>query len=806
MTTGRARKQTFKIGAVAVAAVLIGAPSGDFAWAQDAGAPAVSDVMTFNIPAQSLTQALTAFAKVSGVRLAYHAELTKGRKSQPLQGGYTREQALAKLLEGTPLTYRFTGHRTVAIVDRSADNSFAQSVSLDTIDVSGQSVNGYVANTNTSATKTNTPLIETPQSISVITREQIEAQGVKSISQSLGYTAGVVAEPRGNVNGYFEFPYIRGFTPANFLYRDGLQLLGASAGVQVEPYSLERIEVVKGPSSILYGQGSPSGIVNLVSKRPTATPFREIAVQGGSWDRKQVMFDLSGPVPQDARFMYRLTGLARDSDTQVDFTKDNKVLIAPAFTWKPDADTSLTILLEYQKADAGFFNFVPAQGTFKPNPNGTISTSFFTGDPNLQRSTVMNASVGYQFERRFNDVFTVRQNYRHMRLEVDADTIFTSGATFADPAMRTVSRFANLNRDNNDADTIDNQLQAKFNVNSVAHTVLAGVDIQRNVQDKVSGNRATTAINLFNPVYYQNIAPAAPSSYTNQVLGQIGGYIQDQVKWDRWVLVVGARTDFATTDTRNKLTNGLTKQADSAVTKRAGLLYLFDNGVAPYVNYSESFSPTAGVDRFGAAFKPTTGRQYEGGIKYQPKDFNALFTVAVFDIARQNVTTLDPVNPAFSVQTGEVASRGFEFEGKMSLAQGLDLAAAYTFLDTRVTKSNGTDLGKRPVGIPDHAASLWLDYTFRNGPATGFGAGAGVRFVGSTWGDSINTLEVPSYTLMDASIHYDLAGLNPQLKGYKLAVNATNLLDSTYVASCLTAMQCFYGFRRTVLGTLKYQW
>ena len=665
-------------------------------------------------------------------------------------------------------------------------------------------VRGYVATRSAGGTKTDTPLIETPQSISVITRDQMDAQAVQSVSQALNYTAGVVAQPRGSVNGYYEFPFIRGFAPTNFLYLDGMQLLGASAGLQIEPYGLERIEVIKGPASILYGQGPPSGIISMISKRPTEVPFREILYQGGTWDRKQGAFDVSGPVDGEGKVLYRLVGLARDSGTQVDFTEDNRLFIAPAVTWRPTVDTTLTILGQYQKAESGFFNFLPARGTFLPNPNGVISTSFYAGDPNFNTSTITNSGITYLFEHRFNEMFTVRQNYRRLEISVDADNIFSGVLA---PNLRTLSRFAFLNRDVVKGDTLDNQLQAKINTWAVQHTVLWGLDLQRLIEDHQTGNGAAPSIDIFNPYYFQKITPPRVTADTYQIQRQTGFYVQDQMKLDRWVLLVGARKDKATSDTFNRINNTTTLQYDEAVTRRAGLLYLFDVGIAPYFNYSKSFSPQPGVSRLSVPFKSTTGRQYEAGVKYEPQTFRGLFTLAAFDIARQNVLTPDPVNPLFSVQTGEVVSKGIEAEGKVSLTEGLDLVAAYTFLNVKVTKSNGLDLGKWPVGIPAHAAALWADYTFRYGPLWGFGAGAGVRFVGPTWADTINTVQVPSYTLVDAAIHYDLAGLSRELAGFKLAVNATNLFDQTYVSSCLAAPnQCFYGLRRTVIATLRYQW
>jgi iron complex outermembrane recepter protein len=667
---------------------------------------------------------------------------------------------------------------------------------------------GVVATQSSAGTKTNTPLIETPQSISVITRTQLESQAVKSVSQALNYTSGVFGEPRGQVNGYFEFPYIRGFSPAGFLYLNGMQLLGASAGLQIEPYGLQRIEVVKGPSSILYGSGPPSGIVNLVSKMPTAKQFGEIQLSGGDFDRKQVAFDIGGPADPQGQFLYRLTGLVRDAQTQVDFTRDDRYFIAPAVTWRPNENTSFTVLAQAQKANSGFFNFLPAQGTFLPNVNGRISTSLYAGDPNFNRSTIESAAVGYQFEHRFSDVVTVRQNYRHAWLDVNADNIFSNQLA---ANQRTVTRFAFRNRDRFDADTLDNQVQLNFNTFDLRHTVLAGYDFQNSVQDKKTGTGAAPSLDLFNPTYYVPITAPAFTSYTAQNFQQNGVYLQDQIKFGRFVTQLGIRHDRANTDT-DTLINSISttaSQTDEATTKRAGLLYLFDSGVAPYGSYSESFQPQIGTDFFNRAFKPTTGTQWEAGVKYQPTFFNGLFTAAIFEITRQNVTTPDPDPAHFpkSVQLGEVVSRGVELESRVSLTNELDILAAYTYLDAKVTRSTQADLGKRPIGIPRNAASLWADYTFRSGALNGFGVAGGVRYTGSTAANAVNSIEVPSYTLYDAAIHYELAYLDPRLKGFKLAVNATNLFDRVYTASCLSAPnQCFYGLRRTVLGSLTYRW
>jgi iron complex outermembrane receptor protein len=646
-----------------------------------------------------------------------------------------------------------------------------------------------------------------------VAKDQIEAQQPRTVSGALNYTAGIFAEPRGAVNGLYEFPNIRGFNLPSFLYQDGMQSLGASAGYQIEPYGLERIEAIKGPASVLYGQGSPSGIVNAITKRPTDVPFNEIQIQGGSFDRKQVNIDSSGKLDKDGQFLYRFTGMAREAGTQVDFTKDNRVYVAPAITWRPTTNTTWTVLFNYQKADSGFFNFLPNSGTWLPNPNGRIPTNFYTGDPNFNKSTIENKAVTSLFEHRFNEIVTFRSSYRHAELAVDQDLLNTGG--FIGNNTLTRSTFSNYDRFT--ADTTDNQFQFKVKSGALENTVLTGVDYAHSYEDHK--NRQDTvappSINVFNPVYGVAISP--PRFLTldaTQTVDQTGIYAQHQGKLGGWNTQVGVRWDDATTSTKNSPTflapvPSTSNQHDTAVTKRAGLLYLFDNGVAPYVSYSESFAPQSGLDRLNNPFKPTTGRQYEAGIKYQPVGHKALFTLAAFDLVRQNILTPDPLAPTTrSVQTGEVTSRGIEAEAKVSLSNSLDVVGAYTYLDIKVTKSNDpTELGRMPIGVPRNMASLWADYTFRTGPLSGFGVALGGRYIGNTYIDKTNVLgPLPDYTVMDAAIHYELGEFDPRLKGMKLAVNATNLLDKTYVSSCLLSNFCYYGLRRNVIGTLSYRW
>lgn len=677
-------------------------------------------------------------------------------------------------------------------------------------------VAGTVARQSVSATKTDTPIVETPQSISVVTREQIEAQQPQTLQQSIAYTPSASIETNGG-SSHFDYVNVRGLDAPQ--YRDGLRLPGdpplGFARWRTEPYGLERIEVLRGPSSGVYGQGSPGGIVSMVSKRPTETPFYETALQTGSYGRLQGAFDFSGPVDAERKLLYRITGLARTNDAEIDFNGDSRVFIAPAFTWRPNADTSFTFLSQYQKDDIRGQpqQYIPAYGSLLPNPNGHISRSLNVGDPNTDRIQREQFSVGYAFEHRFNDVWQVRQNLRYASVDLNLRSMRGEGllgdlrtmprSDFTIPA--TASNF-----------TVDNQLQADFATGPLKHKLLMGIDYSNLAStQQISADFAATPIDIFAPVYTRIINPLTLVANYAQSRQQVGLYAQDQVKFGGWILTLTGRQDFAETQYTDKLNAAATTKKDSsAFTGRAALGYLFDNGLAPYVSYATSFDPVSGADQFGNVFVPTTGESIEGGIKYQPTWLpRTLFAFAAFDIKQKNLLTPDP-DPAaaalgFQVQTGEVSIRGVEFEARTNPFKGFNLVAAVSWLDATITQSNNpAEIGKRLAQVPRNQASLWADYTFQEGTLAGFGLGAGVRYVGTSFSDSVNTAElrIPSYALFDAALYYDFGYRFSELKGLKLDVTAKNLADKEYVAACYGYAYCNYGAGRQVLATLRYRW
>ncbi|WP_319798679.1 TonB-dependent siderophore receptor [Nitrobacter sp.] len=758
----------------------------------------------FSIPAQPLSSAVDAFSRVTGWQVGYSSDIARSTTTRAVSGAMTPAQALQTMVAGTGVKVSITGPASAALVSGTANAgsggaNVAGAIALDTIDIQGETawgpVNGFVASRSATATKTDTPLIEVPASVSVVTRDQIQTRQVQSLNETLKYTAGVYAETNGYQTGSPAFQ-MRGFDSREneAIYLNGLRGVRKS---DIEPYGLERVEVMRGPASVLYGQNAPGGVIALVTKLPTANPIREVQLQGGSFDQKGGAFDFSGPVTDDRTLLYRFTGLLRDGGNGIDFSKDKRAFLSGALTWRPTVATEITAYSLYQK-DEGRWNYgLPAQGTVLPNPYGRIPLTRFIGEPSDYERREWTTS-GYKFEHHATDSLTFRQNLQYTYEDWDIRSVYPSGLQ---SDWRTLDRAADSRHYTWDTFAIDNQAELKATSGTLHHTLLFGADYRWR-QGSLLGSWGGTVdpIDVFAPVYGSPVViPAANYYGSRQTENFTGIYLQDQIKLDQWILTLGGRYDWVDNKTVGILDGSITNQNNSAFTKRAGLGYEFDSGVVPYISYSESFMPVSGMTFDGAPFKPETGKQYEAGVKYQPKDMNLRITAAVYDLRRQNVTTIDPAHPFFSIQTGEVTSRGFEFEAVTSLSSGLNLTAAYAYNDARVTESNDGNLGMRQIQAPQHLASIWADYAIRDGALNGLTLGGGVRYVGASAGDFMNTFYAPAYTVVDAMARYDI-------DNWRFSVNVNNLFDNQYVARCISLAQCNVGRFRTVLGRVSYRW
>lgn len=739
----------------------------------------------------------------------------------------------AKYLKKYGLLILATGFGSgVAVAQEAGPQTSAQTpADVVVITATGQS-------TASSSTKTDTPLIESPQSISVITRQEMDVRAVLTVADALSYSAGVQAEAAG-IDSRVDEVSVRGFGAGGFSsnnnFVDGLRLPSGGMWTRpaFDPFGLQQVDVLKGPSSVLYGQVAPGGIVNLVSKRPSATAKNEVLLQTSTFadfDRwqSQIGVDFGGALDADANVLYRIVGLARDGDTQIDETSNSRYYVSPTLTWHLSDSTEITFLGQYQQDRGGStYQFLPALGTLRPSAGRTIDPTDFIGEPDWNKFDRDQYLAAVFVDHDFTDYLTFRVNGRYTHIDslyratvLAGDTLTACGVIAGCVAGQTINRRAVQGEGETDGWAFDAQLQAKFETGPFQHKVLVGADRfdtdWSHDRDNVAPALVLPVLNIFNPVPRGSAgyeASLTPAIYTDTVSEQTGLYIQDQISAGKWRFSLGGRYDTAKDEATNRLNSARTITESDADTWSAGAVYLFDAGLAPYVSYAESFLPSPGQTWDGTPFQPTTGTQAEFGLRYQPPGSDAYITLGAYEITQQNVTTSDPDlthvcgGGRCSVQTGEGKIRGVELEGRATLPFGLAAIGTFTRTDAKITETNTAgQAGNRLPQTPDKMASLFLDYRFEDGLFNGVGLGGGVRYIGDSVGDTANTLLIPDYTLFDLFIRYDLGGINPALDGAVLSLNARNVTDEQYVATCNTTASCYYGSGRAVTARIQYRW
>ncbi|WP_454688279.1 TonB-dependent siderophore receptor [Achromobacter aloeverae] len=748
--------------------------------------------LSFDIPAGPLDAALTHYARIARVNLSYDVALIKGASTRGLQGRYSAPDGLNRLLAGSGI--EAAPQPDGGYVLRPAPRPPATgATTLPTVSVTGSAATdtvGFVAADTAVGTKTDTPIVDIPAAVSVVTRQEMDTRGVQNLQQAIAYTSSVAVDEYGADDRYDYFR-IRGFDETTLgTYRDGLpaRVPAWFTASRVEPYGLERVDVLKGSTSSLFGLNAPGGLVNAITKRPTDEPLAEIYTTQGA-GHHEAGFDVGGPVDAAGKWKYRLTGMWQNADYGYDYTKDNRLYIAPALTYSPDANTTLTLLADYSKRESSTARSFPA--------DVDLSLNKFLGEPSFHHFNTRQTDVGWLFEHRFGNGWTVRSNARYTHVDLDYADVY--GATI-DP---TVDRTAFSVAGKSDRYTIDNQVQYDTRWKSIESKTLAGFDYtDDNTHENILLGTAP-GIDIYHPVYTGR-SSISLDPYVNWRVKQqaLGIYGQEQLTYGPWILTLGVRQDHVNTKAIYYDTGTQDNDTASAFTKRIGLTYKWTEGLATYVNYSESFqplvAPTANGYTVGGSLKPQDGTQYEAGIKYRPAGTDALFTASVFDLKQTNVP--DAISETEQRQIGKVGVRGLELEGKFALAERLNASLAYSYWHGRIL-SDGIDgnTGKRPDHVPNHLASAWLDYTIPgDGWRGNLTVGAGVRYVGQTFGDSANEVSVGGHAVFDASAKYDIN------KRVSLQISATNLFDRKYKASCDT-VSCYYGDPRAVYATLRYR-
>jgi iron complex outermembrane receptor protein len=657
----------------------------------------------------------------------------------------------------------------------------------------------YVSTASRSASKSDRPLVEIPQSVTVISRDQIDLLEWNSLQEATRYTAGAVGENFGPDIRY-DWLTLRGFNPIQYI--DGLQApIGSVSNVGTDLYGAQSVEILKGPSSVLYGQTPPGGIVNMTSRRPEREANGELGLQYGSFDHMQINGDYTGPLSDTVSF--RLTGLYRDNDTQTDLVNGQRVYLAPALTFDFSDATRLTLLGYYQEDDIDNWagGFLPAEGTLLPNPNGQIPVSFSMAEPGVNRYYREQYGLGYDFSHVFSDTFTLQQNLKFF--SADADQRGTYGQGFVDADFdgvpddyRTVNRATFPFVEEVDSFNVDTRGYLTFDTGAAIHNLLVGFDYRKYEANSAFGFASSTfpagsvpTIDVFNPVYGIPFVDPEPSTpFTDQVQKQSGLYLQDSISINQWVITLSGRQDWVDSD------NSGTNVDDEEFTYRVGVNYVMDSGFAPYVQYATSFQPVSGATFDGTPFIPTTGDMVEAGIKYDGSnlsdDIDFFGSAAIYSLRQENVLSPDPDHLFFSVQTGQVDVEGFELEAVTRIRETLSINLSYTYTDSDVNNS-----GLHLPAVSENKFSLLFDYTLQSGSLAGLGGSFGGRYLSAIYGDSANLWKTPGVTLFDATVHYDT--LN-----WRAAISASNVFDKEYVARCSSAIDCFYGTERMIIGSL----
>ena len=664
-----------------------------------------------------------------------------------------------------------------------------------------------------SATKSNTPLIETAQSVTVITRNEMDIRGVLTLNQAVRYAAGITPDLRGGVGTRYDLFQLRGFTIPEFL--DGLRLQDSPTGyaiAQIDTSRLERLEILKGPASALYGQSSPGGLVALQSKLPTDKAFYgAINSTGGMFDLYRVDADMGGFATKDGQIRYRLYGTVNGQHTQLTRTGSRRFSISPSVSFGGNGPDTLTLLGNYQyDPEAGTYGGVPLQGSLKPAPfGGYLPRNFYDGDARFEKFNRKHGAFTYIYNHRFNEDWNFSTRGRYDDIKTQYRSVYNAGYWDSDSLLPRYG-FGTTEHTRNLA--FDSNFHGKLRTGPFTHLLMTGFDYQQQWANETAGQSAAPDLDVFAPNYDMGIAPLATYARYKVDSHQIGAYGQDEIHWGGLVLTGSIRNDWFRSRQIEYYSASNSKQSPSQITWRVAGLYHFKFGLAPYISYATSFQPQTGVvsndgGKTQGQASPSIGKQLEGGLKYQLPGTPILLTAAGFHIEQTNVLVSVP-NTVYSVQNGLVHSDGFEFEAHIDNWHNWTVDAAVS-----VQRVKDDSTGKPLIQSGRGNASLFGFYTIPKGRLKSLGLGAGMRYSASAYGGeaSYGSVKVPQYALFDASLRYDLVNVSKSLKGWTVGASVRNLFDRNYVTNCLAYASygqefCYYGERRNAQGTIGFAW
>jgi iron complex outermembrane receptor protein len=664
--------------------------------------------------------------------------------------------------------------------------------------VTGEQEEGYVVDNATTATRTDTPIRDVPQSITVIPRQVLEDQRPNSLTDALRNVSGISS---GNSSlQYFESPIIRGFDATQSFFTNGTRNTVGGFSTTFETANVERIEVLRGPASVLYGQAEPGGIINLVTELPLAEPYYAIEGTIGNFDFYSPSIDFSGPLNADRTIRYRLNALYQNSGTFIDFVDIERFFVAPVLSFQLGENTNLIVEGSYQRrSQTSFIIGLPAVGTVFSNPLGEVDRSRFLGDPDFSALDYETTIAGYRLEHEFSDTWSMRNAFRAEFGNILRDRVIGPGQLEAD--NQTVTRNAVMTTGDRQGYSLQTDVIGTVQTGSIEHDLLFGVELRRVNSEAEQFFGSAPSIDLFNPEYG---LPSfdIPISFAGRAQDSfVGVYAQDLITIaDNLKLLVGGRFDWV--EQRYEYTSpdtAPTFQGDTAFSPRAGIVYQPIEPISLYASYSRSFNPEGSFGSFnadGSPFEPTIGEQFEVGVKTDFLDGRLSATLAAYQLTRQNDIVNDPDRPGFSIQVGERRSRGIEFDVLGEILPGWNLIASYAYTDAKITEDTTGFEGNRPNNVPRHSGSLWTTYEIQSGDFQGLGFGAGIFVVGDRPGDLANTFDIPSYVRTDAALFY-------RRNNWQAQLNFQNLFDVDYFESANSINRVVPGPPFTIRGTVS---
>ena len=757
--------------------------------AQTSTVDQAQQVHQWNIPAGPLAPALDRFAREAGISLSFDASSVANRNTQGVSGTLDTSTALSSLLQGSDIEIQQQGPNAYLLTPQAKADGDLEAFRLAPILVNAKArvdgtedANSVVAQELWVGGKVATSILNTPASVSVVTDKEMKQRSVSTTEELLQYTPGVITDYYGtdDRNDYFQ---IRGFQATT--YRDGLTL-GSMRGVREEPFAYERVEVIRGANSTLFGPADPGGSVNFVSKKPRFDKFGQGYVTYGSFDHVESGIDVGDSLNEEQTLAGRFTAKMQDSDREYDHSQDDNKFLMGGLTWAPTEFTSASVIVDYLKTQSS-----PNSGGYPLDKE--YDRDKFYGEPSYNFHDVERTNISGTFSHDFDNGFVLRSNLRYSELTDDFGYVFLSDSPTR--TGTTVPRY--IFGTDSDAEQLNGNLMLQYDARfeNIDSSTLVGVEYGDSSTEERSVYATTGSIDLANPVFTGVPGGVAPYSNNKLDTETKAVFLQQNLSfYERFIVTAGVRND--SLDLSNTDINNV-KESDnfSETSYRGALTYIVNDEVSTYVSMVESVSPpTVGV-------VPKTGRQYEVGVKYAPMGMDALFSAAVYDLTQENVS-IAVVLPSGVIEqqtVGESRVRGLDLEAKAELTSNLSLVGGYSYMESEVIRGtlyDGSSLkGNEFATAPKHSASLW---TYYNVPNTDVSVGLGARYVGSYYFDAANTGTSDGTTLFDAAFNYNL------FKGTDLAINVSNLLDEQHVVGSGTAN--YYNPGREITAKLSYNW